>query len=68
MRPVSILPVAPSIVFAVSDITEGVCKNMLCKWDFFLIVKVVEQVEKHEILLHKLSLTMWFIFLWQLKF
>lgn len=35
---------------------------------FFLIVKLVELVEKHEILLHKLSLTMWFIFVWQLKF
>lgn len=35
---------------------------------FFLIVKLVGLVEKHEILLHKLSLTIWFIFVWQLKF
>lgn len=35
---------------------------------FFLVVNLVKLVENHEILPCKLSLTMCFSFVWQLKF
>lgn len=63
---VNLLPIGTPIFFTFSHIAEEVLMNLFCYCGFFPVVELMELVKKHEILLYKLSLTMYFSFVWQL--